>query len=253
MNASMQPIQLTQIATFIEGFRSVSQASGLADHSLTTYPAFFAGFRSRMQDIQAHQKQFTPDYNLFQILRIDHLEAITHTPFLFNLLKPNGSHAQGHAFVYALLKRLYNKSIIPENSLIEEVVENKSTTGLGNIDIFLRGKINNEPFAVIIENKVYAGDQINQLERYYEYVSETLGYTSSQIRLVYLTPHGIEPAIPHSISRKLFNKLSSLSVLQLWSYKKDVRHWLEECVAGIHPDSLLFGSIQQYLHIIKTW
>lgn len=248
----MQPIQLNQLAAFFDGFRSVSEDADAAEYA-HLYPAFFNGFRSRMQALQAQHKLYTPKYNLFEILRIAHRETITHTPFLFNLLNPSGSHAQGHLFVYSLLQKIYHVPINPLLSTVDEVIENKATTGLGYIDIFLRGKLNAEPFALIIENKIYAGDQPQQLERYYEYVSKVLGYTDSQIRMLYLTINGTRPSIPHSISQSKFNRLSGNAVLQLWSYNKDVRCWLESCLAEIHEQSLLHGSIQQYIDILKTW
>jgi len=134
------------------------------------------------------------DYNIFEILNIRHLETKTHTPFLVNLLKPNSTHGQGLLFYNLLLEQIkFNKNsqkIEKFKTSKIEVFEEKSTANYGRIDILIQSKGNEEPFALIIENKIYASDQDMQLERYYKYCTRVLGLKDDNILLIYLSPEG---------------------------------------------------------------
>src|SRR5437660_12720896 len=44
-------------------------------------------------------------FNIFQILRVGHLEVTTHSPILAELLNPKGRHGQGAAFLRLFLAR----------------------------------------------------------------------------------------------------------------------------------------------------
>ena len=53
------------------------------------------------------------------------------------------------------------------------------------------GVITNDTQAIIIENKIFAGDQSKQLERYFEIIKQE-GF--EDIRIIYLSLYGEEPS-----------------------------------------------------------
>ena len=133
------------------------------------------------------RRQEAPRYNVFQVLKIRHYEARVHTPFLVNLLSPKGSHAQGDLFYRSFVNR-----VLPEegDKLFHQWerldVVDEQYTGDGFIDIWIRNHAQHGRYCIIIENKVFAGDQKDQLSRYYDY-ARSLGFDDSEIRLFYLT------------------------------------------------------------------
>ena len=44
-------------------------------------------------------------FNIFQILRVGHLEVTTHSPILAELLNPKGNHGQGAVFLGRFLEQ----------------------------------------------------------------------------------------------------------------------------------------------------
>lgn len=82
----------------------------------------------------------------------------------------------------------------------------------GRIDILIYNKTNK----VIIENKIFAGDQVNQLLRYYNY--------DKAAKLYYLTLFGTGPSEESTGKGQLkFDPNNCLS------YASDILQWLEKC------------------------
>ena len=94
-------------------------------------------------------------FNVFAILREPHDEVNLHSRFIAELLDPNGSHCQGDAFLRLFLQLLEIDDFPSQQARVHCEYE--------NVDIFVAA----DQRAIIIENKVYAGDQHRQLERYF--------------------------------------------------------------------------------------
>ena len=106
----------------------------------------------------------------------------------------------------------------------------------GRIDILLTDKKNN---AIIIENKIDASDQKNQLLRYYNYaIDKKLSYD-----LIYLTKEG-NKASDYSTGKEKFD-------YKCISYRNDIIPWLESCeqIATRYP--LIRETIHQYIINLK--
>ena len=141
-------------------------------------------------------------FNLFSILRSSSDEVRLHSRFLAFLLNPKATHNQGTALLNLLLIRLGIHDFALENVSVEVEYQ--------NIDILVR---NQSKQAVIIENKIYAGDQDEQIWRYHQLIQKE-GY--SDISTTYLTLDGSEPS---EQSRK------TLPVI-LISYEAEIISWL---------------------------
>lgn len=176
------------------------------------------------------------NFNVFRILGLETREVRTHSAFIAELLSPIGSHGLQDTFLKLFLPLLKFPEF--ESSQARVVVEqfighiDADYMQGGRIDLYLEsaGRY------IFIENKIYAGDQFNQLWRYHQH--------QPTARLVYLTLDGSEPPA-WSTSQQL--PIGSYIVL---SYKHHIKQWLEECrqVSSIHP--VVRETITQYLNLI---
>ena len=185
------------------------------------------------------EKEEGKSFNVFSALDICSDEVRLHSRLLATLLNPKASHGLGNEFLKLFLIALglpedyitYCKEQIVERT-IGEVTE---TTG-GRIDIILEDR----GHAVIIENKIYAGDQPNQLLRYYNYGVKTFG--ENNFKLVYLTLYGSDPS-PYSLGGGHFEFIKL-------SYAQDILKLLEGFVPT-QPQKPVHSTIEDYITIIK--
>jgi len=111
------------------------------------------------------------NFNVFRILKLESSEVRMHSAFLAELLNPNGSHGQKDAFLKLFLKSFcFKNNPINSESCKVEVEKhtgfiNEQGTEGGRIDIVITDT--ESKHQIIIENKIYAGDQANQLFRYH--------------------------------------------------------------------------------------
>ena len=196
------------------------------------------------------------DFNIFSILRIKRKEVKTHTPILAELLDPHGLHRQRAAFLKLFLE-ICVKQVELSNKQQETAFYNKPESfrvrseerpDQAQFDILLEKE---REACIVIENKIDAKDQYNQLNRLYQDARKR--FSDSQIKLIYLTLDGSPPS-EKSLKAKngLGNDLSIDDVI-LVSYREHIINWLEECmklkeVQRIAPiREILF----QYLDLLK--
>lgn len=180
-------------------------------------------------------------FNIFNILNLSQDETKLHTPFIAELLNPKGSHGMKDAFLREFIKisdidtELDTKEATVETEYSIGYKNNDSTEG-GRIDIFI---YDNKKNAIIIENKIYAGDQQNQLLRYYNYAKKN----KFNFNLIYLTLNG-NAASEKSLGNINFN-------YDCLSYNNDILSWLERCVQISACIPLVREIIRQYIINIK--
>ena len=178
-------------------------------------------------------------FNVFSILGVEADEVRTHSAFLADLLNPQGSHRQGTAFLKLFLEKALEYSGPDEYKNFQ--VTKEASIEQGRIDILLE----KNDACIVIENKIYAGDQSAQVERYYRY-AEDKGFSEKQIKLVYLTLDGSRP------SEEALGSLSVERVKQL-SYSKHIIDWLEECMKlqEVQRISPIRETVFQYRDLLK--
>ncbi|OCH32025.1 hypothetical protein A6E13_15745 [Aliivibrio fischeri] len=184
-------------------------------------------------------EQFQPQkaFNLFKVLRGSRDEVRLHSRFVAELLNPKGCHEQGNIFLAYFVKNILKDTGFDiEFATIEKE--------WNDIDILIR---NRNGQAIIIENKVDAIDQDNQLYRYFELINDR-NFKSCDIKIVYLTLDGKKPS-DQSIGG--LSKSILKNNMQLLSYKIDMINWLKLCKkeAVDHPE--LRESITQYLSLLS--
>ena len=166
-------------------------------------------------------------FNVFSVLRSEHDEVNLHSRFLHALLdyrQPSDGHRENlEDFLRSIvgIDKLY-----PDDAMVERESD--------NIDILIRDPSSMQ--AVVIENKIWAEDQPQQLWRYAEQLRGQ-GYTP---RLLYLTLDGHSP-YEDSVADLEYKCIS---------YKEDLPPWLKCCQKHAYDEPALRESVAQYLHLI---
>lgn len=178
-------------------------------------------------------------FNVFNTIGLRTEEVRLHSAFIAELLNPQGSHGLSNLFLQAFLRKMELPCdyVTEAKGIIKErYIGRKTKTEGGRIDII----IEDGNHAVIIENKIYAEDQENQLLRYYNYGRKQF---PKDFKLVYLTLERVEPD-EKSLGKKDF-------IVNLMSYKHDIVEWLEECVVIAQKKPLAQTVIMQYKELVK--
>ena len=131
------------------------------------------------------------DFSFFNFMSTDENALSDYLALLFD---PCGSHGQQALFQDLFLQYLLTKGVEVFPTRYDVYREYSAN---GRIDILLTC----HDAAIIIENKPYAGDQPDQLTRYYNEISQKF----NDVAVIYLSSHG-DPST-FSIERQLLEKL----------------------------------------------
>jgi hypothetical protein len=190
-------------------------------------------------------------FNLFSIMRMETSEDWTHSAIITELLSSNGSHGQGNKFIKIFIDyvnqhilqkdeekdpiTLFNQCLVKLKKRIG-TINDDYTTG-GEIDIY----IEEGDKCIIIENKIYAKDQKNQLLRYHNY-----GNRKKKCWLFYLT---LDKKLPDDYITGSDEGVKK-KVIPI-SYKEHILAWLELCKREVADYPLIRESLTQYINLLK--
>ena len=196
---------------------------------------------------QKEEKQKRGEYfNIFSVLRLEAKEVRLHSAFLAELLNPKGSHGLGKQFLELFLNMVVRKNkeepfdFETENAKVHVeyyigIISEDKKSG-GRIDLLIEdGKGN----AIIIENKINAGDQEYQLLSYDDFAKEIY----KKYKMLYLTKDGGE-ASEYSTGKENFK-------YQCISYRNNILPWLECCEQAAVRHPLIRETIHQYIINLK--
>ncbi|PAU74351.1 PDDEXK-like family protein [Halomonas salipaludis] len=177
-------------------------------------------------------------FNIFSILRVHRNEAETHSRFLHELLKPQGRHGEGGAYLQLFLEDVLGLQASGEDPY--RVSRELATEEKRRVDIVIES-----PDAIVgIELKIDAADQQAQLHDYYQELEWRAG-SEKQVVLAYLTLDGKRP------SAMSLNGLHKEKVVCL-SFADNVSLWLEACIEKSQHKPALAHAIQQYQQLIHN-
>ena len=197
-------------------------------------------------------------FNVFSILGLQSAENRTHSAFLRELLDPNGSHGLKDAFLKAFIRMLrkthehcegFRLDGWDESQDLATKVETELHVGFKSEDLSQGGRIDlvitpkSGSRRILIENKIYAGDQECQLVRYHNHDTIAL--------LLYLTLDGGDASLGSTQNEKSSQKLESRKHYFPISYKSDILAWLEECAKEASARPLVRETLVQYGHLIR--
>ena len=172
-------------------------------------------------------------FNMFQICGVNHYEN-THSAIIAEFLNPNGTHGLKSKLLECFIESLGEFFTVKIFNHEKSRVRTEHSTEQGRIDILLE---DNQNKAIIIENKIYANDQPEQLKRYNRYAQNYKnGY-----QILYLTLFG------DNASEQSAQGVSYLSI----SYKESIINWLEKCVAIASRYPIVRETIIQYINHLK--
>ena len=172
-------------------------------------------------------------FNMFKICGVNHYEN-THSAIIAEFLNPNGTHGLKNKLLKCFKETLSDKMGSFDFNSEKAQVHTEYTTEEGRIDILLE---DNQNRAIIIENKVYAGDQPEQLKRYNRYAEKY----KNDYQILYLTLMGDEA------SEQSGGGVNYIPI----SYKEHVINWLENCVAIASRFPIVRETIVQYINHLK--
>lgn len=192
------------------------------------------------QLVESYQKQRElsgENFNIFSIMTMESDEVFTHSALISELLNPKGSHSLGtkplELFYKIVLDQECPEDLEQFSCKKEEhigFISDDQKEG-GRLDIVVKNAYED---GFVIENKIYAGEQINQLMRYKnKYKNATI---------IYLTLEGIES--------KQLRSIDDVEYLQI-SYETDIVKWITDCSKLAYDKPLLRETLKQYLYLIK--
>lgn len=185
------------------------------------------------------------NFNIFSIMRVENDEVRTHSRIIAELLNPKGMHYQGDIFLKLFFQEIKILESIKNdfqfanaNVLVEEYLGtiDQSYTQGGFIDIVIKDSKNQ----IVIENKIYAGDQKGQLLRYKKNYPDC--------HLIYLTLYGSQPSEFSYIGDNSHLKLDEIILV---SYRDVIKNWIEKCIEKLEFQPIIRETLVQYLHLIK--
>lgn len=169
-------------------------------------------------------------FNIFTVMFKESDEVKLHSQFLYTLLNPDGSHNKKHEFL-----KLFLDVLEVEEFDFEYAQVFKEYKG---IDILIK----NSNQAIILENKIWAGDQEKQIQRYIETI---LNEGVRDIKVIYLTLDGREPS---DYSTGVIQ--DGIDIICV-SYKNEIRNWIEDCIKQTALYPTLRETLNQYYKLIS--
>ena len=174
-------------------------------------------------------------FNIFHACGVNHYET-THSTILAEFLNPEGSHGQGDTYLKEFLSVVGDIGFSSAFDTSESSVSTEYSTSCGRLDILIS---NSKGQAIIIENKIYAGDQWGQLKRYDNFASQK--YHAGNYAILYLTLWGDEAS-----------EQSGEGVqYKCISYKDIIQEWLKRCIRISAQKPLIRETMIQYSNLIK--
>lgn len=172
-------------------------------------------------------------FNMFRTCGVNHYEN-THSAIIAEFLNPNGTHGLKSKLLECFIETLGEYFTIQNFNCEKSRVHTEHSTEEGRIDILI---VDNQNKAIIIENKIYAIDQPEQLKRYNRYAQT---YKNGYL-ILYLTLFG------DNASEQSGKGVSYLSI----SHKENIINWLEKCVAISSRFPMVRETIIQYINHLK--
>ena len=173
-------------------------------------------------------------FNMFRICGVNHYEN-THSAIIAELLNPKGTHSLKSELLEAFLS-LIDKDFVPTdfNPSNATVYTEYTTTDKGRIDILIKDANKN---ALIIENKIYAADQYEQLKRYDQFAKKEF----KAYQIYYLTLWGSEASLQSG---------EGVNYLTI-SYADTIIRWLDKSIALAARLPLVRETLIQYSNHLK--
>ena len=183
-------------------------------------------------------------FNLLSIIEKDRDEAHVHSQVIYNLLSQDWGKKDKETFLTLFLKEIgiEDKNIYDKNWEVTREKAFDLDTIKGRLDFEIKSK----DCIYIIEMKIDAGDQPEQLIRYQEFAKEQ----HKKYKIFYLTLDG------HNASKKSIGEEENLEENEKVEYtnisfKEEILNWLGNCLKLVERKENKSACINQYIASIN--
>lgn len=213
------------------------------------FDKFVRQFSEYLDAANESKKRGNNDYNPLKAVQNQNDEVNMHSGFLVSLLDTRGEHYQDDLFLKLFLQTLGLESWFGETKNAQVFKEYK------NIDIY----ISNGEKHIIIENKIWSGDQDGQIARYINEIhgnsSDDESVSYENIAVVYLSPFGREPS-QNSLDKwqieiDLLECGDDKIEYKQISYQTDILVWIKKCQKEVGNITSLNSALEFYKDIVK--
>lgn len=232
----MTDTNIPNLKNFFERYSQVEQS--LVEGFQNKFQLFSSSFNIIHDEILEEARLTASGFNIFEVLGLARSENRTHSALLAHLLRPGNSHGQQYLFLKSFLEFCsdkYPKFPLPAEDIETGrwIVKTEIEIPNGRIDIYIESPDLNCVY--VIENKIDAGEQPEQLRRYGSWMNSISEKYPIQA-LIFLTIRGDESITSHDI---LHFPLS---------YHEDISSWLGSLLPEI-PAQNLREVITQYRNL----
>lgn len=193
------------------------------------------------------------NYSLLNSLLSPYDEVQLHTRFIYSMINPVGTHFQSIIFLESFLKEI-DPNILKFFDLYSAVVYKEKN----HIDLL----IDDGKTAIIIENKLRAADQYQQISRYISCIrASSRDPQSKRIIVVYLTMSGRDPQQEASsfgdykldnTRRYLLREIDNSRIdYYAISYKETIVQWVNKSRKEVEKHENLAYAFDEYLSVLN--
>ncbi|MDX8388735.1 MAG: PD-(D/E)XK nuclease family protein, partial [Ghiorsea sp.] len=215
----------------------------------------YEDFFSKLKDfkvLQNKQKQRgLNNYNLLTAVLRPSDEVRLHSRMIYSLLNPNGKHFQGTLFLEKFLEVISPEKFKLNLDSCAVYKEYK------NIDLYITDGTKH----IIIENKVHAGDQDRQIERYLELIKNENNAPDApdvaDVLVLYLSLDRKNPSkeslggMSIKDDKVVSGAGSEIAFYKSIDYKIEIMKWLESCQHEVQNITNLNQAITAYQDVVK--
>ncbi len=210
------------------------------------YEEFFDEIEKFKEKQNKQKQRGLNNYNILTSVLQPHDEVRLHSRMIHSFLNPHGEHFQDTLFLEKFLEVLQISDFLDlSNCSVYKEYE--------NIDLYITDGNKH----IIIENKVYAGDQSKQIKRYIEIIQkENNDLQADDILVVYLSLDREVPSkdsLDNLVIDDNYLKKGDENVARYKSifYKNEILKWLEKCQYEVQNITNLNEVFRQYIDIVK--
>ncbi len=239
----MDSKEVTKIDNFIEVFQDFKQKQQKQEQQKQ---------EQQKQEQEKQKLRGLNNFNLFTTLLKQHDEVRLHSRFLHFLLNPYGEHCQDELFLDLFL----------EACNLPGFLDTKNTSvsaEYNHMDLYLK----DENRHICIENKIWAGDQPKQIERYIEYIKKEDEKKEEKdltvnLAVIYLSLDRLEPSsdslgdfrVVTEDDDSFLVRGSEKYIFRSIHYKEQIKKWLVESYKQVSNITNLSIAIAQYQEVI---
>ncbi len=211
------------------------------------YEKFFEDFKKFKEKQDKQKMRGLNNYNILTSVLDKSDEVRLHSRMIFSLLNPIGKHYQGTLFLEKFISGLkveqFNINI--DNCSIRKEYK--------NIDLYITDGNKH----IIVENKIDAKDQENQIKRYIDVIQEKGDQLSeNDILVVYLSLDREVPSVYSLDDLKIMDEYierneKKVALFKSIHYKEEMLTWLKSCQEEIQNITNLNEVFNQYIDVVN--